>query len=170
MLLERWVNMVDAVITGHRTGKLGNKIDLQSKLRETFVGFKVKRIIQGMADGTDLIAAKAAFKSDIPFIGVRPGLWHTPSKDWASDYASALKLAEAIKVVDTESQKYPGPWAYFKRNEYMVNMIHAMHQDIIIAVWDGSQSGTSHCVNYALSKNLRVWNIDPNTLEGGWLK
>ncbi len=162
--------MVDAVITGHRPGKLPRMWELQKVLTETFQDFNVRRVIQGMADGADLIAAKAAYKMEIPFVAVRPGKWHKPGPGWERDYIFALRLAEKVELVDSENHHYPGPWIFQKRNERMVDMIYPQHNDVVIAVWDGSPSGTRNCINYATGKNHRIWRIDPSTLEGEWLK
>jgi len=40
------------------------------------------------------------------------------------------------------------------RNKYMVD-----RADEIIAVWDGSNSGTSNCINYAKKQGKPVINI-----------
>lgn len=37
--------------------------------------------------------------------------------------------------------------------------------DIVIAIWDGSNSGTGNCVNYAKSKNKKIIKIDPFNLS-----
>jgi uncharacterized phage-like protein YoqJ len=44
------------------------------------------------------------------------------------------------------------------RNKHMVNMA-----DLMIAVWNGRQGGTSHCINYANSRNVPVVIIKPMT-------
>lgn len=162
--------MVDAVITGHRPKKLPKIDDLESAFTRTFQHLRIRRIIQGLADGADLISARAAYRAGLPFVSVRPGMWHRPGRGWERDYYFALKYAERNDLVDLQDRPFPGAWIYQKRNEAMVDQIHAQHQDVVIAVWDGSPSGTKNCVDYALKKNLRIWRIDPNTLEGKWLK
>ena len=47
-----------------------------------------------------------------------------------------------------------------KRNMYMVDSA-----DRVIAVWDGSGSGTGNTVKYALSSGKPVYRIDPDTLS-----
>lgn len=37
--------------------------------------------------------------------------------------------------------------------------------DFVLAVWDGSPSGTSMTVTYAHSLGKPVWILDPNTLS-----
>lgn len=47
-----------------------------------------------------------------------------------------------------------------KRNRYMVD-----HSDAVIAVWNGSKSGTGNTVRYAMSSGKKVLIIDPNKLK-----
>ena len=56
-----------------------------------------------------------------------------------------------------EGEYYPAKME--KRNEYMVD-----HSDIVIAVWDGSKSGTENCIKYAQKLNKRIIRINPNNL------
>ncbi len=46
-----------------------------------------------------------------------------------------------------------------KRNRYMVD-----HAEIVLAVWNGSPSGTSQTVWYARETGKPVWIIRPDTL------
>ena len=46
-----------------------------------------------------------------------------------------------------------------KRNRYMVD-----HADVLIAVWDGSPSGTGKTVRYAHQQGKSVITINPRTL------
>ena len=48
----------------------------------------------------------------------------------------------------------------WKRNQYMVD-----HADIVLAVWNGSPSGTGQTVWYARETGKPVWIIRPDTLE-----
>ena len=47
-----------------------------------------------------------------------------------------------------------------KRNRYMVD-----HADVLIAVWDGSPSGTGKTVRYAHQQGKSVTVIDPVSLD-----
>ena len=47
-----------------------------------------------------------------------------------------------------------------KWNRYMVD-----HAEIVLAVWNGSPSGTSQTVWYARETGKPVWIIWPDTLE-----
>ena len=48
------------------------------------------------------------------------------------------------------------PDCFDKRNRYMID-----HSDLVIAVWDGSPSGTGNTVVYAKSKRKSVREITP---------
>lgn len=43
-----------------------------------------------------------------------------------------------------------------KRNEYMVD-----HSDKVIAVWDGSKSGTKNCIDYAKKVGKDIIFVQP---------
>lgn len=46
-----------------------------------------------------------------------------------------------------------------KRNEYMVEK-----SEIVIAVWDGSNSGTGYTVNVAKEKGKKIYVLNPEKL------
>ena len=46
-----------------------------------------------------------------------------------------------------------------KRNEYMVEK-----SEIVIAVWDGSTSGTGYTVNFAKEKGKKIYVLNPEKL------
>lgn len=68
-------------------------------------------------------------------------------------YNYILSKADAVKLVSKEEYK---PYLMQKRNEYMVD-----NSDIVIAVWDGSKSGTANCIEYAKSKHKEIIYIKP---------
>jgi uncharacterized phage-like protein YoqJ len=51
-----------------------------------------------------------------------------------------------------------------KRNEWMVD-----HADAVIAVWDGSPSGTANCIGYARKKRRPILVIDPVEEVEKWI-
>ena len=61
---------------------------------------------------------------------------------------------------ETMLQTHYTPDCLWKRNRYMVD-----HADIVLAVWNGSPSGTGQTVWYARETGKPVWIIRPNTLE-----
>lgn len=148
-------------ITGHRPERIPDIYPVFLKLQTVFINHGVDTVIQGMAPGVDLTAARAAYHAKVPFICARPWTTHTARNgDWNVMYENALKYAAEVHVV-TESDHYPGPWVYQKRNEWMVD-----RADWILSVWDGTEKGgTWNCIKYALDKQLTIMNIHPDTLE-----
>lgn len=70
-------------------------------------------------------------------------------------YNNILHHADVVKLVS--DQEY-APWVMQARNIYMVDL-----SDKIIAVWDGSQSGTKNCIEYAENRKKEIIRIDVNT-------
>lgn len=68
-------------------------------------------------------------------------------------YKDILSKADTVKLVSDEEYK---PWLMQKRNEYMVDLA-----DVVIAVWDGSNSGTGNCVKYAQKCGKEIIQIAP---------
>ena len=68
-------------------------------------------------------------------------------------YRHILGLADTIKLVSDEEYK---PYLMQKRNEYMVD-----HSDKVIAVWDGSKSGTKNCIDYAKKVGKDIIFVQP---------
>lgn len=60
---------------------------------------------------------------------------------------------------ETLIQAHYSPDCMDKRNRYMVD-----HADVLIAVWDGSPSGTGKTVRYAHQQGKSVITINPRTL------
>ncbi len=61
---------------------------------------------------------------------------------------------------ETMLQTHYTPDCLRKRNRYMVD-----HADIVLAVWNGSPSGTGQTVWFAQNRRKPVWLIFPDTLE-----
>lgn len=154
--------MVTVAVTGHRPEKITNWQFVEHQLAEAYRDFGVTTVIQGMAAGVDLTAAKVAHVLGIPFWSARPWAGHKPRKDDERNYQYATILAERVTDVDS-SLHYPGPWVYQKRNEWMVD-----HAEMLIAVWDGTSGGTANCVKYARKNGIDIWRINPTTHEVGW--
>ena len=61
---------------------------------------------------------------------------------------------------ETMLQRQYTPDCLRKRNQYMVD-----RADIVLAVWNGSPSGTGQTVWYARETGKLVWILRPDTLE-----
>ncbi|MEA3602968.1 SLOG family protein [Bacillus subtilis] len=171
--------------TGHRPNKLGGYdmknptiLKLKDKLLEVIDELIIKeeksRFITGGALGTDQAACWCVhiLKKKYPHI---KNIIATPFKEqdkvWSADqkmwYKRMLDVADEIVNVE-ELDKYkvsgdkPGefsPAKMQKRNEYMID-----HSEAIVAVYDGTKSGTRNCLNYARRTYLghQLWRLHPN--------
>lgn len=84
------------------------------------------------------------------------------SQEQRNFYFEQLRYADKVTYVDTiehYNQFLPiKTYAVQKlemRNKYMVD-----NSDVVIAVWDGSKSGTKNCIDYAYRNHKRVNIID----------
>jgi len=150
-------------ITGHRPEKIFFRDWVIDELVDAYRVTNASMIYQGMASGVDLWAAREAFYARIPYVCVRPWAGHRPRIDDRIDYEKALKHAHEVFNV-SPLHEYTGPHLYTKRNEYIVDRV-----DVMIAVWDGSRSGTGNCVEYANDQGLPIFQINPLKKERGWL-
>ncbi len=158
--------MTTVAITGHRPSKLGNADNMmvmQNRILPVYLD-DADLIIQGMAHGIDLMAAKTAYRLGKPFVAVRPWAGHTAPGAWKKTYNWALKSAQSVHLISDE-EEFPGNWVYLARNRWMVD-----NADLVYAIWDGSESGTSYTATYALSKKIPVLLIHPITHQSRWLK
>jgi len=156
--------MTTVAITGHRPERIPNIHMVEHALAYAFHELEVEKVIQGMAAGVDLLAARTAFRMNIPFISARPWAGHTPRV--ADEYDYMMAINNAIEVVDVDpSTSYPGAWVYQKRNEWMVD-----NAELVIAVWDGERKGgTFNCVKYANQEERHIYCIDPATGAAEWI-
>lgn len=175
--------------TGHRPNKLGGYNWNSSKNQDIMyeVSEKIMDILEenenekfyfitGGALGIDQMAFHICHKLKglyenitteiaIPFKN-QPNKWFN-SID-IERYNHQLQLADKIVYIDTlDKYKLPGSiegeYSAAKlqiRNKYMVD-----NSDLVIAVWDGSKSGTKNCIDYAKKNGKRIIVIDPNSLE-----
>lgn len=147
--------------TGHRPHKLrlggapGSRFKLIDFAQEWLSHLEPDEVISGMALGWDQAVAWAALRLEIPLIAALP--FKGQERSWSSwqkqQYEEILSKAARIHVVC--------PWsftiAYQRRDEWMVN-----RADEILALWDGSPSGTGYTIKYAeewkpLAQIHNVW-------------
>lgn len=150
--------MTTIAITGHRPEQLGETGWVETALETVYGRLQPELVYQGMAAGADLLSATVAEKMGIPYVACRPWATHSARDQDAELYQHVLDAAERVDVV-SDAQSYVGPWLYHKRNEYMVD-----HADIVVAVWNGSNTGgTAACVRYAKKQNKFIVRINPDT-------
>lgn len=148
--------------TGHRPEKLSVSeseavASLQKEIRQAIAdGFNV--FITGMAPGVDIWAAEIVIdlrdRERLPLkliaASPHPGFENRWSIEWQKRYAAVMAKADFIKEVCTHYSR----GCYQIRNEWMVD-----HSARVIAVWNGSPSGTKNTVMYAKRKGVPVINI-----------
>lgn len=167
-------------ITGHRPKVLGWGYDYLNKPHYTELGEDLRNIIinriennggetieiiSGMALGVDTLFAllgltlkeegyNVKLHCAIPFKG-QENRW---AKGERQLYNYILSKADKITYVCEEGY---ANWKMQKRNEFMVD-----NCDLLIAVWNGSKSGTANCVNYAKRKGKEIIYINPLEIKG----
>lgn len=154
-------------VTGHRN-LYGYSL---SDIRYLFLKLLFKKLLvekqcdeafTGMALGVDMCFALAVIDLkdegyDIKLHCAIPCQNHT--KKWF-DEESIATYKYILSRADTKKIVTDGPYDKYcmdKRNRYMVDLI-----DEVIAVWNGSNSGTKNCIDYAYKKNKPVTIINPN--------
>ena len=150
--------MKTCAFTGHRPQNLPfgfneedeRCIDLKKTLREQIINLieneGVTHFISGMAIGVDMYAAEIV-------LGLKASYPSEALRDRYFDIASKCDKETLI-------QTHYSPDCMDKRNRYMVD-----HADVLIAVWDGSPSGTGKTVRYAHQQGKSVTVIDPVSLD-----
>jgi uncharacterized phage-like protein YoqJ len=155
--------MIKVGITGHRPEQISDPQWVKDALCTAYEITTPSVIYQGMAAGVDLWSAKQAWSNHIPYVCVRPWAGHKARLSDRIEYDKTIK--HSLRVVDVSPLiEYPGPWIYSKRNEWIVDTV-----DIIIAVWNGTSGGTSHCVEYASDNNTPILQINPKDRSIKWL-
>lgn len=144
--------------TGHRPDKLGGYNDNLSVLRceiamEWMDIRAIERGITGMALGWDQDFALACYELGIPYTAAIPfegqeSKWPTKSK---LVYQWFMNRADEIVIVNPGSYN---PGKMLSRNVWMVD-----NCDHLLAMYDGSQGGTAHCLKYAREWEKPVVNL-----------
>lgn len=144
-------------LTGHREEDCISEEHVRERVRETVreIGAdSITAVITGMANGFDLWGGTEFVRLGIPVWAARPWSTHGPRTSDVELYAEVIEAAERVVVV-TETDEYPGPWVYHKRNEWMVD-----HADRVLAYWSGKErGGTYACIKYARKQDVKIRNI-----------
>ena len=160
--------------TGHRPQSIPflwdetseKSIALKKRIRQEIVNLiehkNATHFISGMALGTDQICAEIVLelKEQYPHITLECAF---PCKTQAVKWSDKCReryfgiIFKADKKIMVQREYTPD--CMMKRNKYMVDK-----SDFIIAVWNGSKSGTGNTVTYAKSKDKTVIQINPNEI------
>lgn len=165
---------ITVCFTGHRLQKLPfgfNEEDpkcikmkrmLYRKIEDLIVNHGASHFISGMAIGVDMICGEIVLelKNEHPHITLecaipcrsQPDRWSNEMKD---RYCSIVNQSDYKTVLQ---EQYTSDCMH-KRNEYMVEK-----SEIVIAVWDGSSSGTGYTVNVAKEKGKKIYVLNPEKL------
>lgn len=141
-------------ITGHR--KINNVEKCSKAIEKALENLEAKTLISGMALGVDQIAVNVCLKNKISYIAAIP--FEDQEKYWSEKekniYKDLVALAKQVVYVSP-----PGfaKYKYQKRNEWIVK-----NSDCLIAVYDGSFSGTKNCFDFALKNNKKIYWMNPD--------
>lgn len=148
--------------TGHRPQKLIKpesvvRKNLECEIRRAVAeGFNV--FISGMAQGVDIWAAQIVLQLREEGIAVRlicacpfEGFETRWSRSWQKQYQEVLASADLVRFICSGYRKE----CFQSRNEWMVN-----HSARVIAVYNGSPSGTKNTIDYARKNGVEVIIID----------
>ena len=113
-----------------------------------------KKAISGMALGVDQWSAEICIERSVPFIAAVPFKGH--EKKWPQKsqehYHYLLSQAAEVEIVCDGTYKRG---MYQVRDEWMVDRC-----DTLIAVWDGTKSGTKNTIDYAKEVGREIYMID----------
>lgn len=169
------MDTITCCFTGHRLQKLPfrfNETDPRCLKLKKILASEVERLIEeksvshfisGMAIGVDMFAAEAVLKLKRKHRGItleaavpcdgQDAKWSEPLR---KRYHKLLDKCDRT----TQTEKQYTADCMHKRNRYMVDS-----SDHVIAVWDGTPSGTGVTVRYALEKKKKLTVIHPVTME-----
>ena len=158
--------MMDDIIkcccfTGHRPDKLEqSEIEIKELLGKAIsdaIDNGCTTFITGMAMGVDIWAAEIVLekKRDNSGLHLICALPH-PNFEKRRNEAEIIKFKKIIEsadeTVDVNNHYYTG--CYQVRNEWMVD-----RSALVIAVYNGSKSGTKNTIDYANRKKVKILNV-----------
>lgn len=172
-------NVLHIGLTGHRPNKLGGYdistpsyqklqndleqyIHYQLQSHDTVVGHS------GLALGADTVWSKAImnmrekhsdrvkFHAEIPFMSQHSKWFKKSDIDF---WHKQVDTADDSTVYGDFTTEITNAQAGKALNDRNIGMID--HSDVMLAIWDGSSSGTGNAVKYSLSMNKPIQFIDP---------
>lgn len=157
--------MVRVAVTGHRPDKLGGYAAHASHraIRRHMRDFLEQApegelfLLSGGALGIDQFWIEVGLFLQLPIIAVLPFKGYDSKWPVASRQVYEKLLAQCHEVSYIGSEYKPD--IYQKRNEFLVD-----NSDVLVAYWNGSESGTKNCVDYAISRNKIVNEFNPEDI------
>lgn len=151
-------------VTGHRSERIPNMQYVKTQLGHAFNDLAARRVLQGMCEGTDLVAARKAYDMHIPFWAVIPWKGFRPPASIEGIWTNAKVYSEKVVYV-SDSMIFTGPDLYHARNRFIVD-----NSDVLVAVWDGFPRGGSYqTIQYAKKKKKPIFLIHVEKVSAGWL-
>jgi len=153
--------------TGHRPGKVGGYgEDAFMRLVGVAEGWlrsnpNVSEVISGMALGWDQALAQAAINVGVPFAAYvafvgQEGKWPASSQ---AKFHALCKRASRVVVCAS------GGYAVSKMQTHSERMVE--DSNMVLALWDGTPSGTKNCVDYARSVGREIVNVWQDWVTAG---
>ena len=130
---------------------------LKKSIIELIETENAKHFISGMSLGIDMMCAEIVLelKEEYPFITLECALpYETQAIRWRVESQEKYYFILRDCDKDTMLQTRYTSDCISKRNKYMVDK-----SDIILAVWNGSNSGTGNIINYARKINKTIKQI-----------
>ncbi len=149
--------MVRVAVTGHRPDKLGGYAALANfrAIRRHMRDFLEDApqgelfLLSGGALGIDQFWIEVGLHLQLPVVALLPfkgydAKWPIASRQY---YEKILAQCEEVRYIADEYK----PDSYQKRNEFLVDDC-----DVLVAYWNGEESGTQNCIDYAISRNKTI--------------
>lgn len=158
--------MVYIAVTGHRPPKIGgygNK-EAERAIRRHMRDFLKEApdgelfLISGGTLGIDKLWIEVGLHLELPVIAALPfegynDKWPDASKKKYEELLDKCWEVSYISLPGYEANKFQ------IRNQWIVD-----NADILVAYWDGSESGTQNCVEYAINQEKKVHVFNPNEI------
>ena len=161
--------MLKVCVTGHRPQKIGGydednptRVWVKEALKGVVNTLRPNYAFTGMALGVDQDFAEVCINAGIPFEAVLPFRQQESKWPQESQFVYWKLIKKARKQVTVCDPGYAA-WKLQRRNEWLVDAVG--DDGVVVAVWDGSTSGTANCVRYAHRSGIRVVRINPVTKE-----
>lgn len=156
--------------TGHRPQSLPWKFcekdprcqDLKKRLRREIIHAiqeeNIHRFLTGMALGWDTWAAEAVLQLQKQYMVTLEGILPCRGQDafWCEKdrqrYRAILERCNKVTLLQESYTKN----CFDPRNHYMVRK-----SDLVIALWNGSPSGTGSTLSYARKYGKTIWILSP---------
>lgn len=172
-------NVLHIGLTGHRPSKLGGydistpsyqklQKDLEQYILHQLETHDIVVGHSGLALGADTIWSKAIlsmrekhpgrvqFHAEIPFMSQHSKWFKKSDIDFWHEQVETADDSTVYADFKTEVTNAQAGKALNDRNIGMIN-----HSDVMLALWDGSKSGTGNAVNYSRSVDKHIQFIDP---------